>query len=319
MNQPFFSIIIPIYKVEAYLRECVDSVLAQSFTDFEVILVDDGSPDACPAICDSYAAADTRVRTIHKPNGGLSDARNAGLNQARGSYIIFLDSDDWWDDVDALQQIKDAIQCHKVDIVIYGLKKYSIEQNKYYCERGISADCGIQNFTTCQAIEQNRFNASACDKAVKASIIKDNNLAFIKGQLSEDIEWCINLLKHTNSVTIIPSNFYIYRQNPNSISHNIKRKNISDILEVIEKYLVKQPKTAYEHNVNNFLALQYVLLMAMSTLVKADEITDLLIRMKRIWFILNNNRHPRVRIVSNIKFLGFNICRKILGLYLKLR
>lgn len=319
MTAPFFSIIIPIYKVEAYLRQCVDSVLTQSFTDFEVILVDDGSPDGCPAICDSYAAADPRIHVIHKPNGGLSDARNAGLRQACGSYIIFLDSDDWWDDNNALSHIREAIEVHKADIVIYGMKKFSIEQNKYYCERGITNDIGIVNVTIRQAIEQTRFNASACDKAIKASTIKDNKLAFVKGQLSEDIEWCIKLLKYSDTVSIIPHNFYIYRQNPNSISHNIKRKNVSDILEVIEKYIVNQPKTDHEQNVNNFLALQYVQLLAVSTLVKTCEIQDLLTRMKSLWFILNNNQHPRVKKVSKMKLLGFAICRKILGLYLKLR
>ena len=89
-----FSVIIPVYQVENYLRECVESLLAQTFSDYEAILVDDGSPDGCPAICDEYAAADSRFRVIHKENGGLSSARNAGLEIARGEYVYFLDSDD---------------------------------------------------------------------------------------------------------------------------------------------------------------------------------------------------------------------------------
>lgn len=84
-----FSIIIPIYKVEVYLHQCVDSVLAQSYKNIEVILVDDGSPDSCPRICDEYAAKDERIKVIHKPNGGLSDARNSGLKIANGDYVIF--------------------------------------------------------------------------------------------------------------------------------------------------------------------------------------------------------------------------------------
>ena len=106
-HTPFFSVIIPIYNVEPYLRECVDHVLAQSFRDLEVILVDDGSPDGCGDICDAYAQADPRVRVIHKPNGGLSDARNAGLRIAVGAYILFLDSDDYWEDLSALER------CHR--------------------------------------------------------------------------------------------------------------------------------------------------------------------------------------------------------------
>ena len=88
------SVIVPVYKVEKYLNECIDSILAQTFTDFEVILVDDGSPDGCPALCDAAAEKDSRVRVIHKANGGVSTARNAGLAAARGNWVGFVDSDD---------------------------------------------------------------------------------------------------------------------------------------------------------------------------------------------------------------------------------
>lgn len=89
-----FSIIVPVYKVEKYLRECIDSILSQKFTDFELILVDDGSPDSCPQICDEYAVQDTHIKVIHKANSGLSSARNVGLLTARGEYVVFVDSDD---------------------------------------------------------------------------------------------------------------------------------------------------------------------------------------------------------------------------------
>ena len=92
---PEISIIVPVYKVEKYLRHCVDSILAQTFTDFELLLIDDGSPDNSGAICDEYAEKDNRVRVFHKENGGVSSARNLGLDNARGTYIMFCDSDDY--------------------------------------------------------------------------------------------------------------------------------------------------------------------------------------------------------------------------------
>ena len=92
---PQISVIVPVYKTEAYLRRCVDSILAQTFTDFELILVDDGSPDKCYAICEDYKAKDNRVSVIHKKNGGVSSARNAGLDAARGVFVTFVDSDDY--------------------------------------------------------------------------------------------------------------------------------------------------------------------------------------------------------------------------------
>ena len=94
-DYPLISVVIPVYKVEQYIHECVDSVIAQTYKNLDIILVDDGSPDSCPAICDEYAERDNRIRVIHKKNGGLSSARNAGIDIARGEYICFVDSDDY--------------------------------------------------------------------------------------------------------------------------------------------------------------------------------------------------------------------------------
>jgi len=120
------SIIVPIYNVERYLRKCIDSVLAQTFTDFECILVDDGSPDNCSAICDEYAKKDSRIRVIHKENGGLSDARNAGLDIAQGEYIGFIDSDDYIHERMYEILVEKAISTD-VDIVACGV--YNVAEN----------------------------------------------------------------------------------------------------------------------------------------------------------------------------------------------
>ena len=103
------SFILPVYNVEAYLRECVESLLAQTYTVFEIVLVDDGSPDGCPALCDQLATEDNRIKVLHKPNGGLSDARNAGLNIASGDYVIFVDSDDKWIGENSLEKLIDKV------------------------------------------------------------------------------------------------------------------------------------------------------------------------------------------------------------------
>lgn len=114
-----FSIIVPIYKVELYLRECLDSILNQSYSDFELILVDDGSPDLCPKICDEYTMRDIRIKTIHKVNDGLSSARNEGLLIALGEYIVFVDSDDVLCS-DALQKLNDCIETSSLPDIIIG-------------------------------------------------------------------------------------------------------------------------------------------------------------------------------------------------------
>lgn len=111
MNAPFLSVIVPVYRAEQWLSRCVDSILAQTFRDFELILVDDGSPDRCPAICDEYAQQDSRVRVLHQPNGGTVPARKAGTELAQGRYVTFADSDDWLDPcayASAVEALEDA-------------------------------------------------------------------------------------------------------------------------------------------------------------------------------------------------------------------
>ena len=117
MQKPLVSIIVPIYKVEPYLRRCIDSIVNQTYTNLEIILVDDGSPDDSPRICDEYAARDNRIIVIHQENGGLSDARNAGLKKSKGDYIYFVDSDDWLDK-NAIKILYDIIKASASDIVI---------------------------------------------------------------------------------------------------------------------------------------------------------------------------------------------------------
>ena len=104
-----FSIIVPVYKVEKYLERCINSILSQTYRNFELILVDDGSTDNCPRICDEYVKSNNRINVIHKKNGGLSSARNAGIDRSTGEYIIFVDSDDYWNSNHALQKIVEAL------------------------------------------------------------------------------------------------------------------------------------------------------------------------------------------------------------------
>lgn len=116
-----FSIIVPVYNTERYLKKCIDSILIQKFSDFELILVDDGSEDGCGDMCDQYAEYDSRVRVIHKKNMGVSAARNDGLDKASGDYILFVDSDDWIEN-NCLEVLNDVIT-ENIDVVVFGLKK----------------------------------------------------------------------------------------------------------------------------------------------------------------------------------------------------
>lgn len=228
------SIIIPIYRVEAYLGECIDSVLSQDYADFEVILVDDGSPDRCGAICDGYAARDPRVQVIHKENGGLSDARNAGLARAAGEYVLFLDSDDYWNDSGVLSRLADRVS-------LTGAELLNFSYQKFFEDTGVTEPY----FSVTEAMphplelprqlswltERGLYIASACNKMIRRSLLE--GLSFRRGVFSEDIEWCAKLLMRANSVDFVPEAFYCYRQRGGSIRHSIRDKNCRDLADAI--------------------------------------------------------------------------------------
>lgn len=176
-----FSIIVPIYNVEKYLRCCVDSVLAENFADYEMILVDDGSPDGCGKICDEYAGKYPHIKVIHQENGGLSDARNAGIRAAKGDYLIFLDSDDYWADTNRsknagggdilfdLQQLADK----KVDLILHpsSLNYHVIPKGADFSDNDF-----VRHFET--LVEGRYYIANAWTKIVRREIIIKNNLFF---------------------------------------------------------------------------------------------------------------------------------------------
>lgn len=312
-----FSVIIPVYKVEKFLRQCIDSVLAQSYTDYEVILVDDGSPDGSPAICDEYAAKDNHIRVVHKKNGGLSSARNAGLDVAEGDFVLFLDSDDWWDDKEAMQKINNQLYASKTDVLIFGMKKYFMLKQEFGDVRTPLCDVD-DNLTKVQIyqkfMECSIFVACACDKVVRREIIDEHQFRFVNGQLSEDIEWCAKLLLCEPKINILKEAFYVYRQQTSgSISASITRKNVLHVHDTIGKYADKTAPLPLLH----YLANQLVLLMSFSRKVKQSEIKDLMEDTKNYWWLAEYSWYPYVRKVSKLKFLGFDAVRFLLGCYHK--
>lgn len=308
-----FSFIIPVYQVEQYLSTCIESILDQTYTDLEVILVDDGSPDKCPRLCDEWATKDSRISVIHKQNGGLSSARNEGLKTAQGDYIIFLDSDDWWCDHVALMRIATKIDESNADIVFLASKKYYTLRNEY-----VEASTAHHTFSTRKDISiddsmrNSLFLACAWDKVIRRSVLVENNIDFVEHQLSEDIEWCCKLLLLDLKYTCIDGIVHVYRQqNIHSITANITNKNLSDIYNVICKY-VKIAEDTNNLYLQNFLALEMILWMAITNYATGDEGNQLIKSMEKFFYLINYNLYPRVNSVSKVKFLGYNIVRRLL-------
>ena len=263
-----FSIIIPIYNVEKYLRQCIDSVLAENFLDCEIILVNDGSPDGCGEICDEYANKFSHIKVIHKHNGGLSDARNAGIKEAKGDYLIFLDSDDYWININKNQKnyiggggggILSDLQLltnDKIDLILH---PSSDNIRRIPKEISFTNNDFINNFEA--LVKSNYYVSNAWTKIVRREIIIKNNLFFPKGYIHEDLPYSLALARFVKTFAIYNNSFYQYRVLDDSISHNIKYKNFNDILVHLNKgidFLIKNGdspvhdglKTLLFHNIH---------------------------------------------------------------------
>ncbi|MGN1337401.1 MAG: glycosyltransferase family 2 protein [Candidatus Coprovivens sp.] len=225
MNK-LISVIVPVYNVEKYLKKCIDSILEQEYTNLEIILVDDGSTDNSGNICDEYKKIDSRIKVIHKKNGGLSDARNKGINISTGDYLSFVDSDDFID----RKLYQDFIDnCHEdIDIYIFGiLKVYDGVPFNYNKKGKISILNNIESMSKILNYELNNF---ACDKIYKRELFK--SVEFPVNRSFEDIGTIYKLILNSNKIMVNSSEYYGYYQRSSSITGNMSEKSIIDRIEL---------------------------------------------------------------------------------------
>ncbi|QUL55261.1 glycosyltransferase [Paenibacillus tritici] len=244
--KPEISIIVPIYNVELYLNKCVDSILAQSFSNFEVILVNDGSPDKCGEICEYYKELDPRIVVIHKQNGGLSDARNYGIEVARGRYIGFVDSDDWIEP-DMYESLYSLITSHDADIAACGHyevmddvpleKSFSHEVHVYNNAQGLD-----------KLLEDKEIQNLAWDKLYKAELFAQ--VRYPVGKYFEDIFTTYKLFLQADNTVLLDSPKYMYLKRSDSITGAMNNKKYYDrfcaALEIYETIQDKNYPVAKE-------------------------------------------------------------------------
>ena len=224
------SVVVPVYNVRPYLEQCVDSILTQSYADLDVILVDDGSTDGSSDVCDRCAEGDSRVKVIHKSNGGLSDARNVGVKAAVGEWIYFADSDDWLDS-DAVRLLYEFAVAHDCDVVQGGL--YYVYPDYLLC-RNVSRKERTRSVlgrheAMRELIINDRVKNFAWGKLYKAELIKD--LDFPEGKFFEDCFWQHRVVDRVRRYGIIDSPLYFYRQRHDSISGGMSDDNRTDLLD----------------------------------------------------------------------------------------
>lgn len=213
MNTIKISVIVPVYKVEPYLEKCINSILNQTYKDFELILVDDGSPDNCPAICDEYAKKDSRITVIHKQNGGVSSARNEGIKIAKGEFIWFIDSDDYIE-TNALEIFSGYIEKSPSDLYVF--------------EQGHSEKFDIDNLNNLfyEHYFKYHFGFAPWNKIYKNSILQSSSLFFdTEETVGEDLLFNVNYYTKINSLKFLDEKLYHYviRENSAMTTYDDKR------------------------------------------------------------------------------------------------
>lgn len=318
------SIIVPVYNVEKYIDRCIQSILAQTYTNFELILVDDGSPDKCGKICDEYAKKDMRIKVIHKKNGGLGDARNCGLSIATGEYIGFIDSDDYIES-DMYEKLINACIEKKSDIAVCG--RYDVVDGKLKKRFSFEGTKVLSNSEAIKAIlTTNNIDSSACDKLFRKKLFE--NIRFPKGKLNEDIYVMTKIISNSNRVVHIGESKYYYDHRPNSITtkcfSNRNMDSVEAAKEVLEYIKQNYPEFKKEADFFHYEIVSYTLSTINSRELKV-KYRDCFNELRKIIFkntinIITNKYINSIGIKTNMKtwlrvFNIFDISKNIKSMF----
>ena len=264
------SIIVPIYNVEKYLKKCIESILHQTYENFELILVDDGSPDSCGKICDDYAKNDHRIKVIHKKNGGLSDARNAGIEVAKGEYIGFVDSDDYISST-MYKDLLDGCLSNKADIAMCG--RYVVSESYEIIKEEFVTD-NLKKYSSGVAIGKlllwDTCDSAAWDKLYKKSLF--NGIKYPLGVMSEDYDVTSRLFAKANQIIHVGKALYYYVQRNGSITkQHFNRNRFETIYQVYNlASFVNSSYSELKNNARYFVAQHLISLERYS--LRCDDV-----------------------------------------------
>lgn len=270
MKNDLISIIIPVYKVEKYLEKCIESVLKQTYTNLQIILVDDGSPDNCGKICDEYAKKDSRIEVIHKANGGLSDARNVGISKAKGRYIGFVDSDDYIKE-DMYEILLNLIKKYDADVSICNLYDV-IDGNE--CIR--NKENGIREYSRLDILKEvlldKNIQSYAWNKLYEKELFDEIKYPIRKKY--EDIGTTFYLFEKCNKIVVTSEPEYYYLKRADSLVNNITESTILDYTEIIiQRYLYIKQNIKELRKYNNYY-LAKTLITAHNDIENLENISE---------------------------------------------
>ncbi len=324
MVKGLVTVILPIYNVEKYLDRCINSVVNQTYRNLEILLIDDGSTDACPQMCDEWAARDARIRVIHKENQGLGFARNTGIENANGEYVCFFDSDDYIE-ATTVEKAYSRADEENADIVSFGL--YFVDENgevtgRFACPLGeVSyADNEVTDFYFPELIApdpngsgQKNFYMSPCLMLYSLKLIRENNWKFVSEReiISEDVYSLLGLFKYVKKVAVIPEAFYYYCSNNGSLSRSYRSDRTEKLNYFYEEAKKLCEKMKYDEEIIHRVSKPY--LSFMISALKQESIASnskkenkirikKLINDKTLQDVLKANKKDRVSLTRRILF-----------------
>lgn len=253
MNNPLVTVVVPVYNVEKYLDRCVKSIVNQTYTNLEIILVDDGSPDKCPELCDEWAKRDSRIKAIHKENAGAGMARNTGIENACGKYLLFVDSDDYIK-LETVEKCVAELEKTQADVVMFGrssvsadgtAKETPVVTDEYY----FSGNQVVDDILPGLFVHEKGIGISSCNKVYNLQLIKEKNIKYKSEReiFSEDAIFNLEFFAYAKSVAIIPESFYYYFKNESSFSRSYRK----DLQKLNNKFLEKCILLCDEYGLNN--------------------------------------------------------------------
>lgn len=322
---PLLSVIVPIYNVGEYLTKCINSILVQKLENIEIILVDDGSTDISIEICNNYLNKYDFVKVLHKQNGGASSARNYGLRLSIGQYIVFMDSDDWWNpDVSVNKMMEYAGLKPEKEMFLF--TSYDYIEGSGYFQRNEHKNLENIDTSTVKAFYRSllyngNLEVAAYTKVLKRDFLIQNNLYFDTNLVCEDNEWMIRLLRVAKKVDVIYQPLYIYRAGrADSITNTIKKKNIVDLLSIVQGSL-----DYYSHHDNEikeqelcFASYLWFCALGLANRLNNEELQEVKPLFKNTSSVCAYSNSQKTKLSNTVyKICGFNLTVKILGAYLK--
>ena len=315
MTESLISIVVPIYNVEKYLNRCVDSILNQTYRDIEIILVDDGSPDRCGSICDEYQKRDTRIKVIHKKNGGLSDARNAGIKMAHGEYITCIDSDDFISPF-FLENLWTAMKKSKCEIATSWFVDYYEGDKIPKAQKLDIKDIQVLNREKFyeRLLYQDGVEVSAWGKLYKSNLFQ--GVEYPVGKLYEDIPTTYLLVEKTTRIAVIPNVDYFYFQRKTSIAQatfSIKKMDAIRHMDDFRDFITTNyPPLKKAAECRYFSTVCNIIFRIKDTKYENERIMlwkEIIKYRKCVLF--NSSARKKARIAAIISYFGYDILRMI--------